>query len=77
MLEMAFIQALLQQASAEGSRSTALKPLGWLVAMLCAATIMLFSLLNPLTLWVAIVFVTLTAVAVMGYIGCILLSHDQ
>jgi hypothetical protein len=28
------IQALLQQAIAEGSRSTALKPLGWLLAML-------------------------------------------
>ena len=69
MLEMAFIRALLQQASAEGSRSTALKPLGWLVGILCAATIALFSLLNPLSLWVAIAFVALTTVAVMGYMA--------
>jgi hypothetical protein len=41
MLQMAFIRALFQQASAEGSRSTALKPLGWLVGMLCAASIAL------------------------------------
>ena len=66
---MAFIRALLQQASAEGSRSTALKPLGWLVGILCAATTALFSLLNPLQLWVAIAFVALTAVAVLGYLG--------
>ena len=47
MHEMAFIRALLQQANAEGSRSTALKPLGWLVGMLCASSIALFSFSNP------------------------------
>jgi tetratricopeptide (TPR) repeat protein len=33
------LQALLQQAIAEGSRSTALKPLGWLLAMLLPSTL--------------------------------------
>jgi len=65
---MASIRALLQQASAEGSRSTALKPLGWLVGMLCAASIALFSFSNPIPPWVGITFVALTTVAVAGYL---------
>jgi hypothetical protein len=65
---MAFIRALLQQASAEGSRSTALKPLGWLVGMLCASSIALFSFSNPIPLWVGITFVALTVLAVAGYL---------
>ena len=68
MLQMAFIRALLQQASAEGSRSTALKPLGWLVGMLCAASIAMFSFSNPIPLWAGITFVALTATTVAGYL---------
>jgi hypothetical protein len=67
MLQMAFIRALFQQASAEGSRSTALKPLGWLVGMLCAASIALFSFSTPLPLGVGVTFVALTVLAVGGY----------
>jgi hypothetical protein len=68
MLQMAFIRALFQQASAEGSRSTALKPLGWLVGMLCAATLAFFSFSSPLPLGVGVTFVALTVLAVGGYL---------
>src|SRR2546425_7123831 len=46
------IQALLQQAIAEGSRSTALKPLGWLLAMLLPST--LFSAWQKSSSWLTI-----------------------
>ena len=37
MPNIGFFRAFLEQATAQGSRSTALKPLGWLVAMLLPA----------------------------------------
>ncbi len=38
-IKMSLINALLQQSSASGSRSTTLKPLGWLVGLLLIATV--------------------------------------
>ena len=62
-----FIGALLQQATAQASRSTALKPLGWLIAMLLPATIGSFVYKAPG--WLGVALAVLTTVSVAFYLG--------
>lgn len=61
------LTALLQRASAEGSRSTALKPLGWLLAILVPATLVSFYLKLPPI--VGISGIVASALALMVYLG--------
>src|SRR2546428_4926911 len=71
------IEALLQQAIAEGSRSTALKPLGWLLAMLLPST--LFSAWQKSPSWLTVFLATVSVVVFAVYIGAFLylLVHDR
>ncbi len=58
---------LLQEASTSGSRSTALKPLTWLVGILVAGVVSLAAY-NP-TFWLLVVVVALLAVVVVVFLG--------
>ncbi len=62
-----FIRAFLEQATARGSRSTALKPLGWLVAMLLPATLASYIFDSPS--WLGLTLCIMTCVSVATYIG--------
>ena len=64
------IRSLLQHATAETSRSTALAPLGWLVAMLLAATV--GSKISGTTAWLTVALGVLTVVSVAGYLAAYL-----
>lgn len=67
MPEMNFIRSLLEQATAQGSRSTALKPLGWLLALLLSSTLGCFSLKAPI--WASVLLGVLSTIAVIVYVG--------
>ena len=71
------IQALLQQAIAEGSRSTALKSLGWLLAMLLPST--LLSAWEQSPAWLTAFLAVVSGVAFTVYIAAFLylLIHDR
>jgi hypothetical protein len=62
-----FLRHLFEQAIAHGSRSTALKPLGWLLGIL------IFGLLGApragLGMWVIVGFAIFTALAAFLYLG--------
>jgi predicted neutral ceramidase superfamily lipid hydrolase len=77
MPPLKLIEALLQQAIAEGSRSTALKPLGWLLAMLLPST--LLSVWEKSSLWLAVFLAIVSMVVFAVYIGAFLylLVHDR
>jgi membrane protein implicated in regulation of membrane protease activity len=59
------IKQFLQQASEEGSRSTVLKPLGWMMAILIAATISGFSFCPA---WVGILFAVFAGLTMALYL---------
>jgi len=77
MPPLKLIQALLQQAIAEGSRSTALKPLAWLLAMLLPST--LFSAWQKSSSWLTVFLAAVSVVVFAVYIGAFLylLVHDR
>ncbi len=58
---------LLQQASTSGSRSTAMKPLTWLVALLILAVIALASSVAPI--WLVIGVASLFGITVFVFLG--------
>lgn len=62
-----FIKALLQQATEEGARSTALKSLGWLLAMFIPATLACFYWHFPD--WIRLAASIVTGVIVIVYLG--------
>jgi hypothetical protein len=59
------VKAFLEQATEQGSRSTVLKPLGWMMAMLIAATISGFGFCP---VWVGIIFATFAALTMCLYL---------
>jgi len=61
------IAAFLEQASAQGSRSTVLRPLGWLLSICAAGLLGAVSLKAPL--WVAILFATGTGLSIALYLA--------
>jgi hypothetical protein len=63
-------RSLLQQATAEASRSTALKPLGWLVAMLLTSTLASFYYELPFGLGLTLLIISV--VAILIYLGAYL-----
>jgi hypothetical protein len=65
MLEI--FNGLFQQANAEASRSTALKPLGWLIAMLLPSTLAAFYYLLPAAITGTLML--LTVISVLAYLG--------
>lgn len=61
------IWSVLQQALASGSRSTVLKPLGWLIALTLAGTITTIRV-NP-TSWFSNVLGAMTILSILLYIA--------
>lgn len=66
MPSVQLIRALLQHDSIEGSRSTALKPIGWMTSLLASATLAAFYLNTPS--WVGILFAVSTGLSVLLYL---------
>lgn len=66
MLGIAVIRALLQQATAYGSRSTALKPIGWMMPILVTATLGAFYINAPI--WVGVMFIIFTSSTMILYL---------
>ena len=62
------IRAFLEKASAEGTRSTALKPLNYLLLVLVPAT--LASFWADMPSWAGLAFVTFLAITLTTYIAC-------
>lgn len=67
MAGVELIRSFLQQASAQGSKSTALSPLGWLSAILVSAMIGAFCTHAPF--WAEILLGILLVLSVVGYLG--------
>lgn len=66
MPNIGLIRAFLEQATAQGSRSTALNPLGWLIAMLLPAT--LASYYFDLPPGISLTLGILMVIAVVAYV---------
>jgi hypothetical protein len=67
MIGAQLISSLFQQATAQGSKSTVLRPLGWLTAI-CAASL-LGAVEMKAAVWVLVVLATLTALSVLLYMA--------
>src|SRR5260370_28984511 len=69
---------LLQQATAQGSRSTVLRPLGWLLTI--SGAIAIASIEFKADTWVLIIFVTICALTAALYLGayiyCLIVDRD-
>jgi hypothetical protein len=78
MQPLSLIRAFLEQASAQGSRSTVLRPLGWMLSICFAATIAAIGVKAPS--WLVIlfaVFVSLCAILYLGtYLYCLLTDKE-
>ena len=78
MAGFAVIKSFLEQATAQGTRATVLKPLGWMMALLVSAT--LASFLNPTPSWVSVLFAVFAgltmALYLFAYIFCLLTEKD-
>ena len=61
------VAALLQQATAQGSRSTVLRPLGWLVGI-CAPGLLVAVELSAPT-WVIVTFAVFMGLTIVLYLG--------
>lgn len=72
------VRALFQQANLQGSRSTVLRPLGWLASICTGALVCLAELKGPL--WLMIVFAIFSAATVgmylWAYLHCLLTDKD-
>ncbi len=66
MQNLELIRAFLQQATEQGSRSTVLKPLGWMMAILVAATISAFSFSAPI--WLGVLFAVFCGLTMFLYL---------
>lgn len=67
MVPPRLIAAFLEQASAQGSRSTVLRPLGWLLSICSAGLLGAISIQAPT--WVGVLFASGVALSVLLYLG--------
>ncbi len=67
MIPIQFIKSFLDQATAQGSRSTVLRPLGWIVAICAGATLaaVKFNASN----WIILLFGVAAGLGIMLYLG--------
>jgi cyanate permease len=65
-----FISGLFQQATAQGSRSTVLRPLGWLLAI--SGTLVIGCIEVKADVWIDDIFVVICALAGALYLGAYL-----
>ena len=74
-----FIWGLFQQATAQGSRSTVLRPLGWLASICTVGIVVLVELKAPA--WIVAIFVAGFIAAVLLYLGayayCLFVDRDS
>lgn len=61
-----FVTTLLQRALAQGSRSTVLNPLAWLIGICAVASIAAFSCKSPA--WLGIMFGGLAGISIILYL---------
>ena len=61
------IRAFLEKATAEGAKSTALKPLNYILALLIPAT--LLSFYANLPSWVGVTFIAFLGLVLVAYLG--------
>ena len=73
-----FIWGLFQQATAQGSRSTVLRPLGWLATICAVSVVALVELKAPT--WLVVIFVAGFVGTVVLYLGayayCLFVDRD-
>lgn len=78
MIPGRFVQSFLQQATEQESRSTVLKPLGWMMALLVGGMITAFYLTSPP--WVGIllgIFAGITmGLYLFAYVYCMFTDKD-
>ncbi|SRR6266705_3309985 len=67
MAPVQLIKAFLEQATAQGSRSTVLRPLGWLIAICAGAALAAVELKAPS--WVLLLFGISAGLGVLLYLG--------
>jgi membrane protein implicated in regulation of membrane protease activity len=67
MIEMSLIKAFLEHASAQGSRSTVLKPIGWMMPI-CVAGV-LTSLYLGAPNWLIVMFAIFSGLTMVLYLG--------
>jgi len=61
------IRAFLEQASAQGSKSTVLRPIGWMMPICVAATLGAVYIAAPL--WVTVMFGAFSGLTMLLYLG--------
>jgi hypothetical protein len=73
------LSAFLQQASAKGTKATVLKPLGWIIAILIAATIGSASLSS--SKWILTMFAIFVGITILlylfTYLFCLFTDKDS
>ncbi len=78
MSEVGIIKSFLAQASAKGSRSTVLKPLGWMMAICISAT--MTSAYFKVDSWIIYLFAVFSGLTMLtylsGYIYCLIHTPD-
>jgi hypothetical protein len=67
MAPIQFIQGLLDQAAAQGSRSTVLRPLGWIVAICASAALAAVQFKAPT--WIIVMFGVSAGLGITLYLG--------
>ena len=73
---MELINALLQQATAQGTKSTVLKPLGWALAILISGSVGSFGAKAPF--WLGLTLLVLACLTCLLYLGSYIyfMRHD-
>lgn len=70
MSELGLIRAFLEQATAQGSRSTVLRPIGWMMPICVAATLSAVYIRGPF--WLIGMFATFAGLTMLLYLGAYL-----
>jgi len=66
MAGLEIIQSFLQQASIQGSKSTILKPMNWILSIIISAIIATFYF--PIPNWVSITFIVIFIILIIAYL---------
>lgn len=78
MQEINLVRAFLHQNLAKGSRSTVLKPLGWMITICISAT--LYAAFLNLNVWIVSLFAVFCGLTMLLYLGayiyCLLNDKD-
>lgn len=67
MADISLIRSFLQQATAQGSRSTVLKPIGWMMSICIGATLSSAYMKSPP--WLTYMFAAFSSITMLLYLG--------